>query len=704
MLKWNIRNQILAAGGVSLLVIVGVIANFYNFSKNEFRSSSRELIQMTSAQSANEINRSFAAMSRVFGEWTKDDVFGMAIEFNTTEELRQQFDRWLGSSTGFSLVVLVDERGTVLEAAGAAPLSDAVTSLPGRSLPEVNFVTDKNTAQTVYAKSKTLTDLGLDQSDCYLFYYPAHNLSGKSNGGLLAFSDWSIIDAHTQECMSALAERGYAEARVMLAYPNGVTGPASYASKAAGSLNQSDYDVVSGWISAAVDNTVTSKNLADETVLVGVNKVASPTLTTDERGASSGPVFLTIVQESEVMAKLNEALVVVLLIGVIGVLVVLGINYFIARRIASRITRGAAVAKGMAAGDADQEIDIRGNDELGELGAAFRDLAVYFKDMSQAAGRIAERDLTIVVEPRSDRDVLGIAFKTMTTNLTGMVRQLTDNAGQLVSAAGEISSSSDEMSRGANEQTQQMSQISAAIEEMAATIVESSRNAGDATDASNSAAGNAVEGGKVVAETIQGMQRISTVVRRSADSISKLATSADQIGEIVSVIDDIADQTNLLALNAAIEAARAGEQGRGFAVVADEVRKLAERTGSATREITEMIKGIQTETQEAVEAMETGTSEVDNGRELADKAGMSLNEIVQVSQQVMDMIRQIAVATDEQSAAAEQISKNVEQVSAITRETATGAEQSAKAAEELNRQAEDMQEMVRQFKVEYQNR
>jgi len=208
----------------------------------------------------------------------------------------------------------------------------------------------------------------------------------------------------------------------------------------------------------------------------------------------------------------------------------------------------------------------------------------------------------------------------------------------------------------------------------------------------------------VVNETIHGMQTIAQVVRESADSIGKLAKSADQIGNIIGVINDVADQTNLLALNAAIEAARAGEHGRGFAVVADEVRKLAERTGKATGEITDMIKGIQNETNEAVQSMESGIQEVDKGRELADQAGNSLNEIVTMTQRVMDMIQQIATASEEQSTAAEQISKNIENISSVTKETATGAEQSAAAAEELNRQAEGLQQMVARFKVKHEER
>ncbi|MFQ5498969.1 MAG: methyl-accepting chemotaxis protein [Candidatus Zixiibacteriota bacterium] len=300
----------------------------------------------------------------------------------------------------------------------------------------------------------------------------------------------------------------------------------------------------------------------------------------------------------------------------------------------------------------------------------------------------------------SAKDKIGAAMSEMTTNLSGLVRQLADNSRELVAASTEISSTSEQLSKGSQLQSEQVAQVGAAIEEMSATIIEASRNATDATDASRGASQTATNGGQIVSDTIVGMQKIADEVRTSAESITKLAQSADQIGEIIGVIDASADQTTRLALNAAIEAARAGEQGRGFAVVADEVRKLAERTGKATGEITGMIKGIQDGTEEAVHSMETGIQQVDRGRELADKAGTSLNEVVTMSQQVMDMIQQIATASQEQSTAAEEVSRNMEHIASVTKETSQGAAQSATAAEELNRQAEGMQQMVSQFKIE----
>ncbi|MCK4572838.1 MAG: hypothetical protein KAU36_00635, partial [candidate division Zixibacteria bacterium] len=392
----------------------------------------------------------------------------------------------------------------------------------------------------------------------------------------------------------------------------------------------------------------------------------------------------------------NFANISMLIAIVLGAFISLGLGTIISRNISKPITevvrlsnkmneefeQFVGVVDAIAQNDLTQKIE---QTELENIGIKSKDeiglLVKSVEGVMEAKGR------------------MGCSLTTMTENLNKMIREMNSNADELVSASTEISSASEQMSRGAEEQAQQVNQVSTAVEEMAATIMESSRNAGDATEASRGASETAGSGGQIVSDTISRMQKIADVVRESADSIGKLAQSADQIGEITGVIDDIADQTNLLALNAAIEAARAGEHGRGFAVVADEVRKLAERTGKATSEITEMIKGIQSETGEAVHAMESGITEVDKGRELTDRAGSSLNEIVVMSQRVMDMIRQIATASEEQSAAAEQISKNIVDISTVTKETASGAGQSATAAERLSKQAESMKQMVGRFKI-----
>ncbi len=384
---------------------------------------------------------------------------------------------------------------------------------------------------------------------------------------------------------------------------------------------------------------------------------------------------------------------------IVGLLVGVLTAWFIANMITKPIQAVTEISKHIALGDVQQDITINSKDEIGDLANAFRDMIAYMTNLSKAAESIAKNDLTFNVVPKSEKDILGNSFKTMITNLSAIVSELNGSSNDVASAAAEISTSAEQISRSAENQEQQVTLVSTAVEEMTATIVESSKNAADASDGAKGAADTAGTGGQIVSDTIEGMNRIATVVRESAENINKLSTSADQIGEIIAVIDDIADQTNLLALNAAIEAARAGEQGRGFAVVADEVRKLAERTGKATGEITDMIKGIQEGTQEAVTSMETGTNEVNAGRDLADKAGNSLSEVVTGAERVMDMIQQIATASEQQSVAAEEISKNIEQVASATRESAAGSQQAASAAEQLNRNAESLKGIVSKFKL-----
>lgn len=401
----------------------------------------------------------------------------------------------------------------------------------------------------------------------------------------------------------------------------------------------------------------------------------------------------------EFTAPISAARNILFLVGFIMIIGSLALTYPFGRSISRPIKQVAAAAEQVSQGDIDFRLDVKSQDEIGVLAHSFEQLTDYIKYMATAAQNISRNNLTVEVEPRSGKDVLGHSFQQMVTNLRAMIKELTDNAMQLVSAASEIASSSEQMSRGAQQQTDQTSQVSSAVEEMTATIVETSKNAGEASNMAQQAAGAAHEGSAVVGRSIEGMNRIANVVQQSAKTIQDLAQSSDKIGEIIGVIDDIADQTNLLALNAAIEAARAGDQGRGFAVVADEVRKLAERTSTATREITDMIKGIQKDTEGAVASMQQGIKEVDAGRELTDKAGESLTQILGHAQRVQDMIQQIASASTEQSAASEQIARNVEAIAKVTKENATGVEQAAAAAEQLSRQAEGLNQMVSRFKL-----
>lgn len=328
------------------------------------------------------------------------------------------------------------------------------------------------------------------------------------------------------------------------------------------------------------------------------------------------------------------------------------------------------------------------------------------KDGSSVLAKMAQGDFTIRVEGnyKGDHQIIKNSINMLGESLSGIIGNVRSAIEATASASSQISSSTEEMAAGAQEQSSQTSEVASAVEEMTSTIIQTTQHASTAAEYSKTAGKTAKNGAEVVRDTVTGMNRIADVVGGAAAIVSELGNNSNQIGEIVQVIEDIADQTNLLALNAAIEAARAGEQGRGFAVVADEVRKLAERTTKATKEIAVMIRQIQKDTSNAVVSMENGTKEVQIGKELASKAIKSLDEIIESTDKTIAAINHVAKASEEQSSAAEQISKSIDGISNVVQQSAIGLQQIARASEDLNNLTTNLQNQVSGFKIEQETK
>lgn len=310
-------------------------------------------------------------------------------------------------------------------------------------------------------------------------------------------------------------------------------------------------------------------------------------------------------------------------------------------------------------------------------------------------------DLTVKIDAESNDEngQMAATFNRMMDRFHGGVREIHASVDCLASSSGELSMAATRIADGSNTQSTRAAQVSTASQEMSSTIAEITKSVSYASEAAKAASEVAENGGRIVVRTIDSMNGISRTAKESSSFISVLGGRSREIGSIITVIDEIADQTNLLALNAAIEAARAGEQGRGFAVVADEVRRLAEKTMKATKEIDAMIKSMQEETGKAIDSMENEVSAVDAGARLAEEAGASLNEIVSRVEVVTSMIESVMVAIQQQHSATEQISSDMEGVSVVVGETSRDAGQIAGASREIATLASNLKKTVDIFKV-----
>ena len=430
-------------------------------------------------------------------------------------------------------------------------------------------------------------------------------------------------------------------------------------------------------------------------------------------------------------AAKNQAQTVTIIVGALGVLGAIILGFLISGSMIRPLRTAVRIGNSLSVGDlvrdfSEKEKDVvrKRNDEIGDLGRSFDKLIIYMQEMGDVAHTIANNDLSVSIQPKSEKDELGNAFLTMVNGLRQTVTEITENAANLTAASGQLAEAAtqagqatnqisitiQQVAKGTSDQANAVNKTASATEQMSKAIEGVAKGAQEQSQAISKAAeittimNNAIQqvndsvssvtrdstaaaeaaksGAVTVNDTLTGMESIRTKVGASAEKVQEMGQRSSEIGAIVETIEDIASQTNLLALNAAIEAARAGEHGKGFAVVADEVRKLAERSSQATKEIGALIAGIQTTVSEAVRAMDEGSQEVVLGVSRANESGKALAEILKAAQAVNNQAALASQAVAKMSESSGELVTSVDSVSAIVEEnTAATEEMSANSTE-----------------------
>jgi len=412
-----------------------------------------------------------------------------------------------------------------------------------------------------------------------------------------------------------------------------------------------------------------------------------------------------ISREMDSVVARNILMVVVgLAVALIGIIVPLSI--FVVRSITHPLAEATKAAESIARGDYSVKLDVKGNDEASTMQQSLNAMAATLRENmekissktceAQEKAQAAEQAMLDADEARRQAErAKQEGSRQAALRIQNIVNRISD-------ASDHISSQASVIAQGTTVQRDRVQGTAAAMEEMNATVLEVARNASEASTMGHQARDNAVQGAGIVRQSVDAMNQTFTAAATLKSDMNKLGDQADAIGEVMTVITDIADQTNLLALNAAIEAARAGEAGRGFAVVADEVRKLAEKTMQATKEVGSSISSVQNVAKQNISGMEAAISDLNRAVELSNRSGEVLNEIVKGAEASAMQIQSIATAAEQQSATSDEINSAIEEINAISLETSQGVSESTDAIRELTVQMRELQGIIDSLMAEAQ--
>ena len=407
---------------------------------------------------------------------------------------------------------------------------------------------------------------------------------------------------------------------------------------------------------------------------------------------------MTVDAASNFSASTTVVTIMLLIVLVVGILVAI----FITRIIVKPLATTQVFAQEVAAGHMDKELDVHTTDETGKLADALRAMvAALKKNIGEAQEKSVQAEKATEEAKAAMARAEEAARKAESAKREGMLaaaNQLEGMVEIISSASTELSAQIEQSDRGASESAQRLQEAATAMNEMNATVQEVARNAGSASGASNDTKAKAEAGEHVVQQVVQSIGEVHEVSLQLKEDMAQLNERAQDINRIMGVISDIADQTNLLALNAAIEAARAGEAGRGFAVVADEVRKLAEKTMTSTLDVSNAIRAIQESTDKSMGAVDNAVQRISEATALANQSGTALEEIVATVEATSDQVQAIAAASEEQSAASEEINRSIIEVNDMSRLTAEAMAEATQAVSDLANQAHKLTDLIQEMK------
>ena len=482
-------------------------------------------------------------------------------------------------------------------------------------------------------------------------------------------------------------------------------------------------------VTRALEGTNSFLNLVDERI-IQAETINMPLLEYFTAGTETAARFLTLHDDTFVQLRgLLEARIgrlttnrnlqstLALILVILAVTVALAMYRLIIRQIRAMVD----LFEPIGAGNYEVRAGVFSGDELGTMATSLNAMLDVMRDQTLSLLRskeehdamqiaitklldevsdVATGDLSVEAEVTADMTgAIADAFNYMLHQLRTIVAQVQEAAVQVSASAHEIQTTAEHLAHGSTTQATQIVESSAALDEMAVSIQDVSEHATLSATVAEQALANAKQGALAVRTTIQAMHRMRTQAQETARRIKRLGERSQEIGEIVQLIGDIADRTSIVALNASIQAARAGEAGRAFVVVAEEVERLAERAANATRQIASLVNTIQSETNEAVTAMEDSTHEVVEGSRLADQAGQALGEIESVSTRLAELIQSISLAAKQQARGSENLSKAMSDISEVTQQTASGVKQAAVSINNLAGLADELRGTVSTFKL-----